>query len=96
MGCCGQGRAALRAQSATARGRTDLSRAAPSPPEQRHSPARTSSPPATTILRYLGNNPVRIRGSVTGLLYEFADGRQARVAASDAPLMVRTGLFARA
>ena len=96
MGCCGQGRAALRAQSATARGSTDLSRAAPSPREQRRGPPRASSPPATTVLRYLGNEHVRIRGSVTGLLYEFADGEQARVAASDAPLMVRTGLFARA
>jgi hypothetical protein len=48
------------------------------------------------VLRYLGNKQVRIRGSVTGLLYEFADGEQARVAASDAPLMIRTGLFTRA
>ena len=74
MGCCGQGRTALRDQSATAREGKDLSRAAPSPPEQRHGASRTSSPPATTVLRYLGNNPVRIRGSVTGLLYEFSDG----------------------
>jgi hypothetical protein len=95
MGCCGQGRAALRAQNGTARGSTNLSRAAPALPEQRRGPPRASSPPATTILRYLGNKDVRIRGSVTGLLYEFADGEQVRVAASDAPLMIRTGLFTR-
>lgn len=96
MGCCGQGRAALRAQGATARERTDLPRAAPPPPAQRHDPSRASRPPATTVLRYLGDKQVRIRGSVSGLLYEFAGGEQAPVAASDAPLMVRTGLFARA
>ena len=86
MGCCGQGRAALRAQSATARGRAGLPRAS----------GAGRPPHATTMLRYLGQERVRVRGSMSGHLYEFAAGEHVRVAAGDAPVMIRTGLFARA
>jgi hypothetical protein len=77
MGCCGQGRAALRAAGTPGRGGS-VSRPAPAP-----------------VLRYLGGRHMRIRGAVSGRVYEFAGGRRTAVDASDAPGMVRTGLFAR-
>jgi hypothetical protein len=79
MGCCGQGRAALRAAGTPGgRGRS-ISR----------------QPPTASALRYLGGRHVRIRGAVSGRLYEFTGGTRTAVDASDAPAMVRTGLFAR-
>jgi len=47
------------------------------------------------VLRYLGGKQVRIRGAVSGRLYEFAGGERAAVQATDVPTMVRTGLFTR-
>jgi len=79
MGCCGQGRAALRA-------------AAPSITAR---PPPTHGPPAAAVLRYLGGKHVRMRGTVSGRLYEFTRGKQTVVEARDVPMMVRTGLFAR-
>jgi len=90
MGCCGQGRAALRAGVEPARESTASLRAAPARPRQ------ATGPRAVTVLRNVGHGNVRIRGSVSGVLYEFRRGEQASVAASDAPMMVRTGLFVRA
>ena len=58
-------------------------------------PGRGTSPPAAAALRYTGGRRVRVRGAVTGRLYEFAGGQTASVAAADAPTLVRTGLFAR-
>jgi hypothetical protein len=81
MGCCGQGRAALRAQTASAR-------AHPAPQEL----PRTR---ATAVIRYAGSGRVRVRGAASGRVYEFARGEKAEVAAADIPTMVRTGLFAR-
>jgi hypothetical protein len=47
------------------------------------------------VLRYLGGKHVRMRGTVSGRLYEFTRGKQTVVEARDVPMMVRTGLFAR-
>jgi len=77
VGCCGQGRAAVRAQGA----------GAPT--------GRGPSPPAGAALRYTGAQRVRVRGAVTGRVYEFTGGAPLVVAASDVPTLVRTGLFAR-
>jgi len=77
MGCCGQGRAALRAAGAPGR------------------EASISRPPPASTLRYLGGRHMRIRGAVSGRLYEFTGGKRTAVDASDASAMVRTGLFAR-
>jgi hypothetical protein len=70
MGCCGQGRAALR--SATGAGRA----------------------PAT-VVRYVGGKRVRVRGSVSGRMYEFTGGVRTAVESGDAAALVRTGLFVR-
>jgi hypothetical protein len=80
MGCCGQGREALRARSA-ARSHLGL--------------PRTRSSPATAPVRYLGGGRVRARGSATGRLYEFARGESVEIAEADVPKLVRTGLFVR-
>jgi hypothetical protein len=90
MGCCGQGRAALRLQGAATRESRGLSRAAAPA-----APASVPNPPPAVVVRYTGGDRVRIRGSVSGRLYEFERGQAAPVAAADVPVMVRTGLFAR-
>ena len=77
MGCCGQGRAALRAAGTPGRERS------------------VSRPPPGSALRYLGGRHMRIRGAVSGRLYEFAGGKRTAVDSSDAPALVRLGLFAR-
>ena len=81
MGCCGQGREALRTRSAPARSHLGLPRARPLR--------------ATTLVRYLGSGRVRARGAATGRLYEFLRGESVEVAQADVPKLVRTGLFAR-
>ena len=94
MGCCGQGRAALRAASTAARERSGISRAAV--PAQSHTTPFAGNPPsAAAAIRYLGSKPVRVRGAVSGRAYEFNRGAEMRVASSDVPGMVRTGLFVR-
>ena len=70
MGCCGQGRAALRSTAGAAR------------------------PPAT-VVRYVGGKRVRVRGSVSGRMYEFTGGVRTAVESGDAAALVRTGLFVR-
>jgi len=77
MGCCGQGRAALRAGAI------------------RNSSPSVVGTPAATVLRYLGGKQVRIRGAVSGRLYEFIGGERTAVEPRDVPTMVRTGLFGR-
>ena len=93
MGCCGQGRAALRAAATSAAVRPDISRA--TAPAHRNSSPPTGRPPAATVLRYLGGKQVRIRGMVSGRMYEFTGGERTAVEPRDAPTMVRTGLFTR-
>ncbi len=95
MGCCGQGRAALRAAGRSAPGRPDISQATAPAHGSRSPPTGGGGPPAATVLRYLGGKQVRIRGTVSGRLYEFTGGERTAVEARDAPTMVRTGLFAR-
>jgi len=94
MGCCGQGRAALRATSTAARERSGISRAAV--PAQSHATPPAGSPPsAASAVRYLGSKRVRVRGAVSGRAYEFNRGAKMSVVSSDVPGMVRTGLFVR-
>jgi hypothetical protein len=94
MGCCGQGRAALRAASTAARESSGSSRAAE--PAQSHATSPTGGPPpAASLVRYLGNKRVRVRGAVSGRAYEFSRGATMTVVSGDVPGMVRTGLFVR-
>lgn len=85
MGCCGQGRAALRATTTAARGTPGVSRAAPS----------AAGPLPATVVRYVGGKRVRVRGSLSGRMYEFTGGVQTAVESGDAAALVRTGLFVR-
>jgi len=71
MGCCGQGRAALRATASSVGG------------------------PRATVVRFVGGKRVRVRGSVSGRMYEFTGGARTAVDSGDAAALVRTGLFVR-
>ncbi len=93
MGCCGQGRAALRAAGTAARERTGSSRAAV--PAQSYAPPPGGPPSAASVVRYVGSKRVRVRGAVSGRAYEFNRGAMMTVMSSDVPGMVRTGLFVR-
>ena len=88
MGCCGQGRAAIRGKRTPAPKRLGQPRARPDPPAR---PAGS----ATFPVRYTGGGRVRVRGAVTRRIYDFARGQSALVAAADVPNMVRTGVFRR-
>lgn len=94
MGCCGQGRAALRAASTAARETTGISRAA-MPAQSYPTPPAGGPPPVALVVRYLGSKRVRVRGAVSGRAYEFNRGTRMTVVSSDVPGMVRTGLFVR-
>jgi len=83
MGCCGQGRAAIRGQTAPARQDTGVQHA-------RRAPGHVSA-----VIRYTGGGRVRVRGAASGRLYEFERGERGEVFAADVPTMVRTGLFQR-
>jgi hypothetical protein len=88
MGCCGQGRAALRASSTAARERSAISRAA-----QPHASPPTGDSAGAAVVRYLGAKRVRVRGAVSGRAYDFNRGARMTVASSDVPGLLRTGLF---
>ena len=81
MSCCGQKRQAWRVQTT------------------RHLPATDLPAPALqnpTILYYLGNSPIVVRGTYTGITYLFgAAGTGLTVDARDVPAFVATGRFAR-
>ena len=81
MGCCGK------------------SRAAATPPRTAEARrGRTGAAPLRAVhLRSLAGRGVRVRGSATGRVYEFARaGAHATVDARDAGAMLRTGYFVRA
>ncbi len=82
MGCCGQGRAAIRATS---------SFDAPLP---RQVPDRGV---VRVLVRYLARAPVSVRGVHTGRMYSF-DGEQAEmhVEAQDAAALLQSRFFVRA
>jgi hypothetical protein len=89
MGCCGNKRAAasatLRRQDpgATPR-RGTVPRAAP------FGPARA----ADIRMRYLGAQPVRVRGAASGRTYHASPaGPSLTIDARDAAALIRTGLF---
>jgi hypothetical protein len=57
-----------------------------------------SSPPTSSIgVRYLENSPIRVRGLVSGMSYEFSGAAPIRqVDARDAPTLLNTRFFQRA
>ncbi len=81
MGCCGQRRAA--ASTTPHRARRE---------ESRNLPGR--QPVATVRLRYLGERPVHVRGTVTGMIYSFvSSGAIVEIDGRDRPGLVRTRQF---
>jgi hypothetical protein len=90
MGCCGQGRAALRQAGAR---RTEVAPAAPAVPAP---PAGGRDGPCVR-LQYRAGAPVVVRGVASGRLYTFDVARDtAEVAEADAPALLRSGHFVRA
>jgi len=79
MGCCNQGRAALRTKASPLRVTTS----------QHHVP----SPAADVQLQYIGVHEQRLRGS-SGRIYQVMPGlARVDVAIGDAGALLRTGLF---
>ena len=81
MACCGQGRMALRAASATA---------------DNADPRGAGKTERRMLLEYRAASPVTVRGIATGRLYQFdaANARQ-HVAEADASALLRTAFFVR-
>ena len=85
MGCCGQGRAALRSQ------RRSIAA----------SPAQPPSPPVAPTLRgpelrleHLSKRSLSVRGTGTGRTYAFSPTNPEQlVDEADAPALLRSGLF---
>jgi hypothetical protein len=83
MGCCGEKRAALRAQSSV-----------PAPP-----PAPPPRPPeaaddSAVAVEYRGDAPVLLRGTASGRLYTFSPARRVRlVGGPDTEQLLRNPLF---
>jgi len=86
MSCCNQKRAAAIASASPPRpARTQ--RAEPAPPQ----PARQLS---RTTVRYVGVQPVRVRGTASGRVHQCsAASRVLLVDTRDVAALVRTGLF---
>lgn len=82
MSCCGQKRAALT-------GRTEQRVRASAP-----APALRVAGEAI-VLRYLGADPLSLRGPRTGRIYYFEAGSTADVAAEDVAPLLRTARFTR-
>jgi hypothetical protein len=102
MGCCGQGRAALREAAAAVRlpseraPRADVAGLGPQTSGYPPSQLGAAGPPPLTGVRYSGPRRVRVRGSVSGKAYYFANtGATQGVATADVPALLRTGLFVR-
>ena len=82
MSCCGQKRAAL-----TGRMEQRVLATAPAPTP------RTAG--NAVVLRYLGTDPLSLRGPRTGRVYYFDAGSAADVAAEDVEPLLRTTRFVR-
>lgn len=89
MGCCGSKRAALTAaNTSSGRGR------APRPPA-----GRAGAVPAapTALVRYIGSEPLVVRGESSATRYGFSGARPVQVVrTADIPGLLGMGLFARA
>jgi hypothetical protein len=110
--CCGQKRTELRNSQAsrTARSvphyvsvnsRAQAVRTQPPDPQKQSTPPQpettVSTPHAPTSVRYLENPPIRVRGLVSGMSYEFSGSRPVQqVDSRDAPSLLNTRFFRRA
>lgn len=84
MGCCGENRAALRAQPRA-------THALPPP----HPRSPTADDPSGVAVEYRGDAPILLRGTASGRLYTFSPARRVRlVAGSDTRQLLESPLFA--
>jgi hypothetical protein len=84
MGCCGEKRAALRAQPS-------VTHALPPP----HLPPPLDDDPSGVAVEYRGDAPVLLRGTTSGRLYTFSPARRVRlVAGPDTRQLLRSPFFA--
>ena len=87
MGCCGQGRAALR-RTLTPAGANEATSATPPP---------VAASERRVLLQYQAAAPIAVRGVGTGRLYQFdADHARQHVAEADALPLLRSKFCARA
>jgi len=105
--CCGQKRSELRNSQAqrTARtvpqyvsgnNRAQVVRTQPSAPPAKQE-ASPSTPHASISVRYLENSPIRVRGLVSGMCYEFSGSHTVQqVDNRDATSLLNTRFFRRA
>jgi hypothetical protein len=85
MGCCGENRAAFRAQSSVSHA---LPPSRPRPPE----PEREQGP--GVAFEYRGDAPILLRGTASGRLYTFSPARRVRlVAGADTQQLAQSPLF---
>jgi hypothetical protein len=83
MGCCGENRAALRAQ---------LSATHALPPPRPRLP--TADDPSGVAFEYRGDAPVLLRGTASGRIYTFSPARRVRlVARADTQQLAQSPLF---
>jgi hypothetical protein len=95
--CCGHKRLAMRTMQAP-RASTAFQKDMSSVPKVSALPAQASGKPEAlypvTRLRYVKTAPLRVRGAITGRLYEFSSARSVQtVNAADGPALLRSGLF---
>jgi hypothetical protein len=99
MGCCGNKRAAasatLRRQDPGATPHRTSPRAAPpTPARDRRASSATPARAADIRMRYLGAQPVRVRGAASGRTYHASPADPSlTIDARDAAALTRTGLF---
>lgn len=97
MGCCGQKRDALRAQSPAEIYHIPVRTNAPAQPRAAVEPAPGQQPGRAQLLRYLRRSPSTVRGPVTGRVYAFGPNTPMQpVDERDVPGLVATGAFAAA
>ena len=94
--CCGQKRMAMRSVPApapqTAAVRQNVSKASSSLPQ--HLTAADPRLRSPVSIRYLETSPIRVRGPVTGRVYEFSGTRPVQIVeAGDAAALSRTRFF---
>lgn len=87
MGCCGEQRAAFRAQSSRSHALPPPHPRPPEPePEHEHGPG--------VAFEYRGDAPVLLRGTASGRLYTFSPARRVRlVAGADTKQLTQSPLF---
>lgn len=89
MSCCGQNRATVPSPARRARDPRATTASTVSPPRE-----KTAGAPGRRI-RYVGTQPLSVRGPRTGRVYFFAEAGPSDVDDKDVDALLRTHLFER-